>query len=160
MTRFSLILSALAFGLFWVADASAQCALRSGGGGGVQSAGFSGGSQSSGFQSSGQRGFQGGSQGGQLLTGPGSYFHDMMVQSRARQQYARQQAMVAAVKQAKRNTRKQAQLETRKKQRAAELARREEKKRQAKIMAQLRSPASNQQTSLKVVALQRSIVAK
>lgn len=133
MSRYSLILSALAFGLFFVSDASAQCALR-GGGGGVQAPSSSRAIQSAGLQ----RGFQGGSQGGQLLTGPGSYFHDMMMQNAMRQRYARQQAMVAAIKQAKRNTRKQAQLETRKKQRAAELARREEKKRQARLLAQLR----------------------
>ena len=134
MTRLSFLLSAFAIGLFFVANASAQCARQ--GGGGVPSSGGSVGIRS-GFQSTG---FQGGGQGGQLLTGPGSHFHDLMMQNARRQHYARQQAMLAAAKQAKRNTRKQASLETRKRQRAAELARREEKKRQAKLKAQLQTP--------------------
>ena len=138
MSRLSLILSAAVLGLLFVGDASAQC-LRQGGGGGAP-ASSSRAIQTPGIQSAGsQGGFQGGSPAGQLLTGPGSYFHDVMMQNLMRQQYARQQAMIAAVKQAKRNTRKQAQLETRKKQRAAELARREEKKRQVRVLAQLQA---------------------
>lgn len=138
MSRLSLILSAAVLGLLFVGDASAQC-LRQGGGGGAPA------SSSRATQSAGsQGGFQGGSPAGQLLTDPGSYFHDVMMQNRMRQQVARQQAMIAFAKQAKRNTRKQAQLETRKKQREAELARREEKKRQAQVLAQLQTSTRTQ----------------
>ena len=81
---------------------------------------------------------------GQLLTGPGSYFHDLMVQNYVRQQRAHQQMMVAAQKQAKKDTRKQKQLDTRRKQRAEVLARREARKKQALALAvAAKSPKSS-----------------
>jgi hypothetical protein len=54
-----------------------------------------------------------------------------MVRNHQQQLYRRQQAAIAAAKQAKKNIRKGKQLDTRRTQRDAELARREEKKRAA-----------------------------
>ncbi len=125
-------------------SAAQQCpnrsASRGGGGGAQRSTSFTPTISLGGGQSGVRGGGGGGLPAGQLLTGPGSYFHDMMMHNAMRQQYARQQAYFAAVKQAKRNDRKQRQLETRRKQREAEVARREAKKRQAQLLAQLQSP--------------------
>lgn len=134
MNRLAILSTALGLCFLAAESAKAQCPLRSASSGASRSAPSNSTGSSSGF------GGGGGGGGGRLLTGPGSHFHDLMLQNYARQRQARQQAMVAAYKQAKKNTRKQKQLETRKKQRAAELARREERKKQARALAAVASP--------------------
>ncbi len=124
----------LAVGLALVCFCSetfAQC--RQTGGGGQTGGGQTGGGrQTGGGQAFSRVSFtQGGFQAGRLLTGQGSYFHDLMVQNRQRQLIQRQQLAIAAARQAKKNLRKGKQLDTRRAQRAAELARREAKKREA-----------------------------
>lgn len=100
----------------------------------------SGGQAGSGGRQMSQRGGQGfspvassqrSSQSDRAMTGQVSYFHQQMLQSQQRQLMQRQQAAIATAKQAKRNLRKGKQLDTRRSQRAAELARREVKKREA-----------------------------
>jgi len=125
----------LVFGLALVcfcAETFAQCRQSGGGGGTGGGGGQTGGGGGQGFASF-QRGDQGGGSQARLLTGPGSYFHDLMVQNYRQQQMARQQAMVAAAKQAQKNVRRGRQLDTRRAQREAELARREERKRAAAL---------------------------
>lgn len=136
MSKLFIVLGVVGIGVFSAGDVAAQCARQRGSEGGTQrAASFSPSIQLSGIPIR----LQGGQQGGQLLTGPGSYFHDLMMQNAMRQQYARQQAYIATMKQAKRNTRKQSQLDTRRKQREAELARREEQKRRAQQLAKLQT---------------------
>ena len=72
----------------------------------------------------------------------GADFQNMMMQGLRQQLVQRQQAAIAAEKRAKQQVRKGKQLETRRTQREAELARREAKKRAAALQLDLYS--SNQ----------------
>jgi len=148
-------LVSLAFGLALVCYCSEVFAQCPASGGLVQ---FRGGGQTGGggqnFRGSGQASSsavsysQGGFRGGRLLTGPGSYFHDLMVENRQRQLIQRQQVTIAAAKQAKKNLRKSKQLETRRAQRKAELVRRETKKREAAVRKNLSGSNQVQLASL------------
>jgi hypothetical protein len=115
---------ALALVLFSAGDALAQC--RGGGGGG-------GGSQAATMTAS--TGTTASSGSAQLLTGPGSWAHDVMAAQMVHAAYARQQAVVAAQKAAKQAERKAKAQAVARQRRASELYRRDRVREQSLLAA-------------------------